>query len=203
MAVLKTRSAEWASAFLMVPGQVVCGDKHLIADLPEGTLVAVVDGIGHGDEAAEAADRALEVVDRWKSQPLPEVARRCDEALRGTRGVAMALAGFNAEDRTVTWLGIGNVAGRIQRRVPSAQYPHETLLQRPGMIGDQRLPRMQTASVHINRGDVLVLATDGVDPGFVESIDTGDHVEQIAETLLAAHSTQSDDALVFVIRYLG
>lgn len=203
MAVLKTRSVEWASAFLTVPGQVVCGDKHLIADVPEGTLVAVVDGIGHGEDAAEVADQALAIVNQYKSETLPELARRCDEALRGTRGVAMVLAAFNAEDRSVTWLGIGNVAGRIQRRAPSPQHPHETLLQRPGLVGDQRLPRLQTASVRINRGDVLVLATDGVDPGFVESIDTGDHVEQIAETVLASHSTQSDDALVFVIRYLG
>ncbi|MFN2300813.1 MAG: SpoIIE family protein phosphatase [Gammaproteobacteria bacterium] len=203
MAVLKPRSAECASASLTVAGQTVCGDKYFVADIPEGMLVAVVDGIGHGEEAAEVATQALAMVEQYKSETLPELASRCDEALRGTRGVAMALAAFNAEDHSVTWLGIGNVAGRIQRRVPSPQHPHETLLQRPGLIGDQRLPRLQTASVNINRGDVLVLATDGVDPGFVKSIDTGEQVEQIAETLLATHSTQSDDALVFVIRYLG
>ena len=64
MAVLKTRSAEWASAFISLPGESQCGDRHFVADVPEGTLLAVVDGIGHGDEAAFAAERA-----RWSAAP--------------------------------------------------------------------------------------------------------------------------------------
>lgn len=203
MARLKTRTAEWATACLALPGQIECGDKHFIAAVPDGNIVAVVDGVGHGDEAAAAADRALQVIDQWKTQTLPELARRCDEALRGTRGVAMALAAFNADDRTMTWLGIGNVAGHLRRRAASTRYPHETLLQRPGLVGDQRLPQLQSASVRITRGDVAVLATDGIDPNFIASVDVAERVEQIAETVMAAHRNPSDDALVFVIRYLG
>lgn len=203
MAVLKTRSAEWASAFVSLPGEAQCGDRHYIADVPEGTLLAVVDGIGHGDEAAHAAERAVGVIERFgPTEPLELVMQRCDEALRDTRGAAITLARFAAEERLLSWLAIGNVAGRVQRRVPMSQFPHESLLLRPGVVG-RRPARAQPTDVRIGRGDIVILATDGIDPDFAESVDVEDHVESIAETVLATHSKSTDDALVFVIRLLS
>ena len=203
MAVLKTRSAEWASAFVKLPGEAQCGDRHYVADVPEGTLIAVVDGIGHGDEAAFAAERAIEIIERYGPiEPIEVLMQRCDNALRTTRGAAISIAHFSAEERMLNWLAIGNVAGRVQRRAPVAQFPHESLLLRPGVVG-RRPARAQPAAVRIGRGDVLIFATDGIDPDFVDSIDVEDHVEAIAETLLATHGKTNDDALAFVIRLLN
>lgn len=202
MAVLKTRSVEWASAFVTLPGETQCGDRHYVADVPEGTLIAVVDGIGHGDEAAFAAERAVEVIDRYGvSEPIELLMQRCDTALRDTRGAAISIASFVAEEHTLNWLAIGNVSGRVQRRAPVSQFPHESLLLRPGVVG-RRPARGQPTAVRIGRGDVLVFATDGVDPDFIESIDVEDTAESIAETLLAKHGKANDDALAFVIRLM-
>ncbi|MEX0899998.1 MAG: SpoIIE family protein phosphatase [Gammaproteobacteria bacterium] len=202
MAVLKKRSAEWASAFVTLPGEAQCGDRHFVADVPEGTLIAVVDGIGHGDEAAFAAERAIEVIERYgAAEPIDLLMERCDRALRDTRGAAISIAHFAAEERTLNWLAIGNVAGRVQRRAPVTQFPNESLLMRPGVVGRRPL-RAQPSAVRIGRGDLLIFATDGVDPDFVDSIAVEDHVEAIAETLLATHGKTNDDALVFVIRLL-
>lgn len=203
MAVLKTRSAEWASAFVSLPGEEQCGDRHYIADVPEGTLIAVVDGIGHGDEAAYAAERAIDVIEAYgPTEPIDVVLQRCDQALRDTRGAAVTIARFAAEERILSWLAIGNVVGRVQRRTPATQFPHESLLLRPGVVG-RRPARAQPTTVRIGRGDVVILATDGVNPDFVENIDVEDHVEEIAETILATHGKSTDDALVFVIRLLS
>lgn len=200
---MTTRSAEWASAFMTLPGEERCGDRHFIGDVPEGTLLAVVDGIGHGEEAAYAADRAIETIERYGPvEPLERVVERCDAALRGTRGVAMSIGAFVAEQRVLTWLGIGNVAGRVQRRAPAARFPHESLMMRPGIVG-RRPAGAMGAPVAIGRGDVVILATDGIDPDFAESIDVEDHVESIVETLLASHAKANDDALVLAIRLLG
>lgn len=202
MAVLKTRAAEWASAYLTLPGEEECGDRHFVVDVPDGMLVAVVDGVGHGAEAAHAAEVAIRTVEQFAKEPIEYVVQRCDEALRDTRGVAMSLASFTPSDRTMNWLGVGNVAGRVQRRSVTHQFPHESLLLRPGVVGS-RPARVQASAVRIGRGDLVIFATDGIDPEFTDSVDIDKHAESIAETILATHAKTTDDALVFAIRFLS
>lgn len=203
MAVLKGRAAEWASAYVTLSGETQCGDRHFVADGPEGTLFAVVDGIGHGDAAAFAAERAIEVIRCYGPvEPIEQLVQRCDNALRGTRGAALSIANFTLEERTLEWLAIGNVAGRVQRRAPVSQFPHESLLLRPGVVG-RRPARAQPAAVRIGPGDVVILATDGVDPNFAENVNAEDPVEAIVETLLSKYGKSNDDALVLAIRLLN
>src|SRR5262245_2765968 len=42
-----------------LPGQRISGDHYLVAPFPGGALVAVVDGVGHGNEASIAARTAV------------------------------------------------------------------------------------------------------------------------------------------------
>lgn len=203
MALLKARAAEWASAFATLPGETQCGDRYFVADGPEGTLFAVVDGIGHGDEAAVAAESAIEIIRRYGPvESIERLVRHCDNALRGTRGAAISIANFTVEERSLEWLAIGNVAGRVQRRAPVLQFPHESLLLRPGVVGRRPAPA-QPATVRIGPGDVVILATDGVDPNFAEDINAEDSVEAIVKTLLAKHGKSNDDALVLAIRLVS
>jgi len=63
---------EWGVAELVLPGQTESGDRYLVTPTPEGGLVAVVDGLGHGAEAAEAAKgavRSLSVTGKRRSSP--------------------------------------------------------------------------------------------------------------------------------------
>ena len=53
---------EWAVAFRPAPGELVCGDRHLVREQEGLVLAAVVDGLGHGTSAAEAAEAAAEEV---------------------------------------------------------------------------------------------------------------------------------------------
>jgi len=55
METLINAPIEWAVAELAQPGQSESGDRHLVLPTPDGGLVAVVDGLGHGAEAANAA----------------------------------------------------------------------------------------------------------------------------------------------------
>ncbi len=50
---------EWGVAGQPFAGQAVSGDRHLVEPVPNGVLVAVVDGLGHGEEAAQAAQLAI------------------------------------------------------------------------------------------------------------------------------------------------
>ena len=112
---------EWSVATRCRRGEATSGDLAVVAILPEGALVAAIDGLGHGAEAARAARKAGEVVRESPSQDLVLLAERCHSALRDTRGAAISLAFISPVKSTMTWLGVGNVEGRVLSGDPSAE----------------------------------------------------------------------------------
>jgi hypothetical protein len=60
-----------------------------------------------------------------------------------------------------------------------------------------------TATIELRRGDVVILATDGVSDAFGESLNVAGLPEELADRILREHGTTHDDALVLVGRYLG
>ena len=106
---------EWSVATRTMSGEIECGDAHLVVELPGGALVAVVDGLGHGREAAVAAREAVATLTQHADEPVVPLLQRCHGQLRATRGVVMTLASFRAADATMTWLGVGNVEGFLLR----------------------------------------------------------------------------------------
>lgn len=164
-------------------------------------MAAVVDGVGHGKEAARAARSAIAALEQSGGESPVALFRRCHEHLRTTRGVVMSLAAFNASDNTLTWLGVGNVEGLLLRRHVHDLPAQERLLQRPGVLGDS-LPRLAASVVQITAGDILVFATDGISQRFVDSTNLSDSPRLIADRILAQFGCDTDDALVLVARYL-
>src|SRR5438034_1645812 len=106
---------DWGVASRALPGEVVCGDLHLIKPIPEGVLLAVADGLGHGDEATVAAKTALAIVEEHSEAPLEALVRRCHDALMKTRGAVMTVATLNSLEDRLTWLGVGNVEAVLLR----------------------------------------------------------------------------------------
>jgi phosphoserine phosphatase RsbX len=195
-------SVEWSVATRCRRGEAMSGDLAIVNVLPEGALVGAIDGLGHGSEAARAADLAAEVVRERPSRNLVVLAERCHSALRGTRGAAISLAFISPSEGTMTWLGVGNVEGRVLSGDPSAMRPKASLALGSGIPGHE-LPSVRTATLDVRPGDLLVLATDGIQAAFGDSLDTSGSTEAIAERILVAHRRPTDDALVVAVRYLG
>lgn len=191
---------EWGTAAAALPGQVTSGDRFVIAPFANGVLVAVVDGLGHGDSAAAAADIAVKTLQAHASEAIHPLIRRCHDALTRTRGVVLTLASFNAQDDCMTWLGVGNVDGVLVRA--TANSPHESILLRGGVAGYQ-LPPLRASVLPVARGDLLILATDGIRSGFADRLILSDSPQQIADYILGRYNRGTDDALVLVIRYVG
>src|SRR2546422_1725166 len=80
---------EWGVASLALPGEAESGDRHLVKPVGTSVLVAVVDGLGHGAEAASAAQAAVAALERHASESLVGLVERCHRALKGTRGAVM------------------------------------------------------------------------------------------------------------------
>ena len=174
----------------------------MIRSFPQGWLAAVVDGLGHGEEAAAAARVGVSTLEKHSGESVVRLLRRCDRSLSATRGAAIGIASFRLADSSMTWLGVGNVAGMLLRADARATPRVETLLLRSGVVG-LRMPSLRDAVVSLSPGDTLVLATDGIRPGFEQGIVPSDPPQRTADRVLESHAKDTDDALVLVVRYRG
>jgi negative regulator of sigma-B (phosphoserine phosphatase) len=182
--------------------EIESGDVPVVTTGAEGVLVAAVDGLGHGAEAARAATAAAGVLEGYIDEPLETMVQRCHARLVGSRGVALSMASFRKASSTMTWLGVGNVAGRLMRSGRIDDHADEFIVNFGGIVGDE-LPEVRAATVRVSSGDVLVLATDGIDSGFGDRTNPSGSAQEIADGILHEHRKGNDDALVVVARYRG
>jgi phosphoserine phosphatase RsbX len=190
---------DWSAAILAVEGETVSGDMYLIRPFSQGVLVAAVDGLGHGPEAAASAQAAISILEAQVDQPLVSLVRACHEALKEMRGAVMSLASFNRADNIMTWLGVGNVEGRLLRTNP--KYSQDSLLLRGGIVG-HNLPTLIAITVPINPGDTLIFASDGIRSEFAENLDINAPPQQLVTDIINRSAKNTDDSLVVVARYL-
>lgn len=195
------RTLQWGVSSHPLAGETESGDLYLVQKIPEGVLMGVVDGLGHGAEAAQASQKAVAVLARHAQEPLISLVRRCHEDLRETRGVVLSVASLNVAQDVMTWIGVGNVEGILFKANSAALPNREYLFHRGGVVGYQ-LPSMRASVVQITRGDTLILTTDGIRPEFQEEIRLSDHPERIAADIDSQFRKESDDALILVARYL-
>jgi negative regulator of sigma-B (phosphoserine phosphatase) len=197
-----SRIVEWGVGARTFAGEVESGDLHLVALFPGGVLIAVVDGLGHGPEAATASRAAVAALQICPSGPPIDLAQRCHVALQKTRGVVLSLASIDASTHQMTWLGIGNVDGMLFRREPAGQAGRESLPTRGGVVG-YHMPVLRAVSLPIAAGDTLVFASDGIRSSFSGESPVGCGVQDAADHIVTRYAKSSDDALVLVARYLG
>src|SRR5581483_10298709 len=125
-------SVEWGWAGAALDGYE-SGDLHVVVPFAGGVLAALSDGLGHGPEAAAASHAAAQVLRAHAAEAPANIMQRCHEALRGTRGAAITLASFDARDRSLAWLGIGNVDAVLLRGAALGAR-NEGLVMRGGIV---------------------------------------------------------------------
>jgi negative regulator of sigma-B (phosphoserine phosphatase) len=178
------------------------GDRHLIQPFEDGVLVAAVDGIGHGLEAAEAAKRAIATLASAAQDSPISLVQRCHEQLKETRGAVMTLAAINLRQGTLTWIGVGNVEAVLFHESGDPSRRSDRALLRGGVVGYQ-LPELRAEVLPLAPHDTLVLTTDGVKPEFAETIAINGDPQALADSILARFRKTTDDALVVVVQYTG
>ena len=193
-------AAEWGAATMPRDGESVAGDRYLVHEDAEGLLIAAVDGVGHGREAATAAEAAIHVFESEPNRSLSRLLERCHVALQGTRGAVVLLARYDSRRSRLEWAGVGPILGIVSRHDAARRPRNELLLTRTGMLGHGTL-WAPAASTAISAGDMLVLTTDGVSSGFLESLSPSDSPARLARHILESHRKTDDDAMVLVVRF--
>jgi serine phosphatase RsbU (regulator of sigma subunit) len=198
---LPRNTVDWGIAARPLAGETVSGDREVATAHATGALLAAIDGLGHGVEAAHAAKAAAEVLQAEAGRAPEDLIEACHQALRRTRGAAISLASFDAARGIVSWLGVGNVEAVLFRDAPAAGQERESLLLRSGVVG-YRLPTLRASALSVAAGDLMILATDGIAAAFAHRRPAAGRPADIAAEILRRHGKTTDDALVLVARCL-
>jgi phosphoserine phosphatase RsbX len=195
---------EWAAKARPRPGENICGDKLIAVDVDgTGALMGVLDGLGHGSEAAQAATCGVDVLQSWRAEPLDVLVQRCHRALSGTRGAAMTLARIDFQTDTLSWIGIGNVAADLVAKHPAGVEVRSSARLVGGIVGYRIPDALTPQEVPIRPGDLLVMSSDGIIEDHLDDIDFAASSLAIADQIMRRHAKDNDDALVLAARHRG
>jgi serine/threonine protein phosphatase PrpC len=178
------------------PGNKVSGDTYFFHKNSDSTLVALIDGLGAGEAAHTAAQRAKQCVAENMDAALTELLQLCHKALRSTRGVVMMLMRIDLAKESVSFAGVGNIGVRVFGN--SSIKP----ISRNGIVG-YRMNNIREFSYPYTDGDVFILHSDGISSRFVvdESwvCDPKTDLQQVAQAI-ADEFGKDDDMTVVVVR---
>lgn len=182
---------------LPYPGERVCGDAWWSYQTPERTVILVVDGLGHGWGAAEAAAEAVAVF-RLRAELAPgEILSYIHDALRKTRGAVAAIAEIRPEEGALVYAGVGNISAVVLNGDTS-----RSLVSHNGTLGVSA-PKIQEFRSEWLPGSKLVLHSDGLQSRWDLSSYAGllsRHPAVIGGALLRDFRRQRDDASVVVVK---
>ena len=195
--------ADFESGAVSVPkrGESVCGDAWGFYPNSSTACLVVADGLGHGLLAAEASRSAVRTAEEHPDLSGVRLMERIHQALRPTRGAAIAIAEVHAGRGLVQFTGIGNISGVLL--APSGAV--QRMVSHPGTAGHE-IHRIVEFQYAWHPGSLLVLHSDGVSanwsleryPGLA-----GRHPSLIAGVLYRDHHRERDDATVAVVWHAG
>lgn len=185
---------------LPLAGETANGDAWAVIELRQQAAILMVDGLGHGPEAAKAAAAAIAAMELQPGLRPSEQLTVCHEALRNTRGAALALALYDATTSQLHFAGIGNVSACLVGDGARRQ-----LVSYNGIVGNN-IRKVQEFSVDCAPGTLVVMATDGIgtqwDMDQYPGLSACDPAI-VAAVLLRDHARARDDASVLVYRIPG
>lgn len=180
-------------------GQTVCGDACAVWLEVDHIVLAVVDGLGHGPEAASAAQAALRCIGSMRYRSCEDIFTECDKQLYATRGVAMALAIVDPVLHQLTLATVGNIravllTGKRERHLGGAR----------GVVG-AGFDGLAPERIELVADDTLLLYSDGLDEFLPwRDIQLPDFAAPaIAEFALDHWAKDGDDAAMLVYRHAG
>ena len=182
-----------------INGEKVCGDAFAAAHSSSRSVFMVVDGLGHGPAAAEAALAATETFEKYRSEPPAEIMGRIDDALKPTRGAAAAVAEIQHDRGLLVYCGVGNIVGIV---VIPEEGSARSMVSHNGIVGHQT-PRIAEFNYPWSSKASLIMHSDGLNthwnlksyPGLLNK-----DPALIAAVLYRDQNRTRDDATVLVAR---
>jgi anti-sigma regulatory factor (Ser/Thr protein kinase) len=195
------RSSEVAIMGRPYPGEPISGDDAVFFDSESTFIAAVADGMGHGPEARQASNRAIEGLQSKLDRNLEEIVIALNQELSGTHGCAMNIVRFDKETGIAECVSLGDVHSHLYHHKDAHFFTPIPLVLAAGQFQRQRI---RVEKVPVPPGSVLLMFTDGLKSRTTLKGQL-DVLRQpaiaIAEHLLENDSRPDDDALVLVARF--
>ena len=191
---------EWGAVSTAMPRETACGDTWRVAARDGSLSIMVADGLGHGPLAAEAAAAAAVVFIRDPFAPLPDFVHAAHDALRASRGAAVAVARIDLAGRVLRYVGVGNIAGTLLSLGNS-----RGLFSHNGTAGVQ-MRKVQEFEYPWPDDGLLVMHSDGLQTRWTFDAYPGlarQHPALIAAVLHRDFQRGADDATIVVLRRGG
>jgi anti-sigma regulatory factor (Ser/Thr protein kinase) len=141
---------------LPIRGEEVCGDGWATRNTADNVYLMVVDGLGHGTFAAEAAREAERIFEETQSTSPSGILRDCHDALKKTRGAAGAIATISKEKRLLTFAGLGNISATLITR-----QGRRGIASHNGTLG-QQMHKIQEFALPWTQDGILIMHSDGL-----------------------------------------
>jgi serine/threonine protein phosphatase PrpC len=178
-------------------GETSCGDAYFIREFENKVLVAVMDGLGHGDDAAAASNTAVEYIKNNYQKGLTEIIKGCHEELKKTRGAAIGIALIDPDRSVLRYAGVGNIEVRVKSRTVIRPVSIN------GILG-YNLRKVREEDFPYSPGDLIILHSDGISTKFDLNLYPpeflGQHPQTIAERIAAEFGRERDDLTIVVAR---
>lgn len=188
---------EIAALAVPIAGEKACGDRVAWVQTPNRTVILAVDGLGHGMEAARAADEAVSIFEAHPTEAPAAILARIHDALKKTRGGAAAIAELRPLAGTLSYCGVGNISGSILSSTTS-----RNLVSHNGTLG-HILTRIQEFKVDWPSDGILIMHSDGLQSrwdlsGYAGLLARSPGI--IAGVLLRDFRRRHDDSSVVVVK---
>jgi len=180
------------------PGERACGDRWASHRTSECCTLLLVDGLGHGYLAAEAADEAVQIFHRQAGEAPGRILSHLHDGLKKTRGAVAAVAEIRPAEKLLTYAGVGNTAASLVSSQGS-----RSLVSHSGTLGLAVSPRIQEFRVEWPDNGIFVMHSDGLSSRWDLSAYSGllaRHAAVIGGALFRDYRRQRDDASVVVVK---
>lgn len=182
-----------------IRGEEACGDGWAVACEASGATLLAADGLGHGPDAARAANAAIGALERRGPVGASEMMHLAHEALRPTRGAALAAARIDFDADELRFAGVGNIGAVAIDEARRALVSHN------GIVG-HNMRKVQEFAVPFGPGALCILHSDGIETRW--DLDKYPGLQGRSPTLIAAvlmrdYIRGRDDAMVLVVRRLA
>lgn len=179
-------------------GEDECGDGWAVRSFGGRLTAILVDGLGHGPEAAAAARAALHLFREGTAEAPESLYPAMHEALHSTRGAALSMAVLDGKGGLARFSGVGNVEARVLGADSNRHFMPQN-----GIVGHAMPPMLKPSSLAWPAHGTLVLHSDGISsrwsadeyPGLLAR-----HPVLLAGVLFRDFARARDDATVLVIR---
>ena len=176
--------------------ETVCGDVVTVTTKPSGVLIAVADGLGHGEFAYEAARTFCDFATKHAENGIESIISDARTVMAKTRGAAAALVDLNEDQRVLEFVGIGNIELRSWSKEKIAP------VSIPGIVGTA-LRRIRSFRYNLNDDDLFIIFSDGISSRFVLEEYRELTGRAVADRILGEFGKSHDDATCVVVRIDG